>query len=283
VLLGALLALWLVRRSFDWRIRLLLAWVAVVIVFFQLWPVKGFQYLLPAAPPIAILAALGIVLLAGGRARIGRATDRRTAPPPAEPRTVETAASASRAPRGRTVTHPARSFRPRSRRLAGPALAVALTLLTAGTLAAESWSRIQPSESAVFLAGSGGIAGGREAGLWIREHTPAGAQLMTVGPSMANVISFYGHRTVYGLSVSPNPLRRNPSYDPIPNPDLQIRSNELQYVVWDSYSAARSPFFAAKLMDYVDRYHGRQVHAYSVTPAGTGTPTPVIVVYEVRR
>ena len=31
------------------------------VVFFQLWPVKGFQYLLPIAPAVAILAARAIV------------------------------------------------------------------------------------------------------------------------------------------------------------------------------------------------------------------------------
>ena len=76
----------------------------------------------------------------------------------------------------------------------------------------------------MFLAGSGGVPGGREAGAWILKHTPTGSEFMTVGPSMANIIEFYGHREAYGLSISPNPLRRNPSYQPILNPDLQIRS-----------------------------------------------------------
>ena len=111
-----------------------------------------------------------------------------------------------------------------------------------------------------MLAGAGGVPGAREAGTWIRDNTPVGARLMTIGPSMANIIQFYGYRKAYGLSVSPNPLKRNPSYDALTNPDLQVRSNQLQYVVWDSYSAARSGYFEAKLMDYVTRYHGRVVH-----------------------
>jgi 4-amino-4-deoxy-L-arabinose transferase-like glycosyltransferase len=250
VILAALAGLWVMRRRLDWRVRLLLAWMTVVVVFFQLWPVKGFQYLLPAAPPLVVLAAVGLVSLAGwSPARTG-----------------------VRLPRPMAWV----------RRAAAPAMAVVLTLGVATTLAAESWARIQPAASAQVLAGSGGIPGGREAGLWIREHTPAGARLMTIGPSMANVLAFYGHRSVQGLSVSPNPLRRNPSYDPIVNPDLQIRSNELQYIVWDSYSASRSPFFAVKLLDYVDRYHGREVHTHSITDA-SGRAVPVIVVYEVRR
>ena len=64
---------------------------------------------------------------------------------------------------------------------------------------------------------------------------------MTIGPSMANLVQYYGHRRAYGLSVSPNPLNRNPSYEPLPNPDQALRDNEIQYVVWDTFSASRSP------------------------------------------
>jgi hypothetical protein len=105
---------------------------------------------------------------------------------------------------------------------------------------------------------------------------------MTIGPSMANLVEFYGDRRAYGLSVSPNPLKRNPSYDALVNPDLQIRTNQLQYIVWDAYSAARSAYFEAKLLDYVDRYHGRAIHTITA-PGPDGTPQPVIVVYEVHR
>ena len=101
---------------------------------------------------------------------------------------------------------------------------------------------------------------------------------------MANVLQFYGHRKAYGLSVSPNPLRRNPSYDPVINPDLQIRTSEIQYLVWDSFSATRSPFFAQSLLKYINRYQGRVIHTESVsapTAAGGTTESPVIVIYEV--
>ena len=108
---------------------------------------------------------------------------------------------------------------------------------------------------------------------------------MTIGPSMANLVQFYGHRKAYGLSVSPNPLHRNPSYEPIGNPDLDIRTNDLQYVIWDSFSAARSAFFSDGVMRYVRRYNGRAVHTESVSvrsASGALVQTPVIIVYEVR-
>jgi hypothetical protein len=69
------------------------------------------------------------------------------------------------------------------------------------------------------------------------------------------------------------------------NPDLLIRNNELQYVVWDSYSAARSTFFSGRLLEYVRRYHGRAVHTQNVTvrsASGIDIEKPVIVIYEVR-
>jgi hypothetical protein len=108
--------------------------------------------------------------------------------------------------------------------------------------------------------------------------------LLTIGPSMANILQFYGHRRAYGLSVSLNPLRRNPTYVPLRNPDRSIRRGELQYVVWDAFSAARSPGFASRLLRYADRYHGRVVASESVpvtTRAGARTNTPVVVIYEV--
>jgi hypothetical protein len=102
---------------------------------------------------------------------------------------------------------------------------------------------------------------------------------------MANILQFYGHRKAMGISVSPNPLRRNPSYQPIVNPDLQIRNGEFQYLVYDVYSAARSEHYAEELLRYARRYHGHVVHEESVpvrTPTGTVVNSPVIVIYEVR-
>jgi hypothetical protein len=222
----------------TWREKLLLTWIAVPVAFFELWPVKGFQYLLPAAPAVALLAAMTF-------ARWWSRCEERT------------------------------------QKLALAGIVAAVT----GTLLVNSWDRIQPPTDGTFLAGSGGVPGGREAGRWIAKHVPEGAEMLTVGPSMANIVQFYGHRKAYGLSVSPNPLRRNPAYEPVDNPDLRIRNNELQYVVWDSFSAARSPFFSQKLMRYVDRYNGRAIHTQSTfvrSANGRRARVPLIIVYAVR-
>ena len=240
----AMAGLWLLRGGYSWRETLLLSWIVVPLLFFELYPVKGYQYPLPIAPAVVLLGARAVLSLSAALAL----------------------------------------YRPRLGlpvRLATPALALAIGI----SLFIPSWSRIEPSHAGTFLAGTGGVPGGRETGEWIARNVPEGAVLMTIGPSMANIVEFYGHRQAYGLSVSPNPLNRNPSYQPVPNPDLSIRHNDLQYLVWDTFSAARSPFFSGHILRYVDRYHGRAVHTETVpatTPSGKPVRKPIIIVYEVR-
>jgi hypothetical protein len=234
VVVAALVGLWLLRREGSWRETLLVSWIVVPAAFFCLWPVKGFQYLLPIAPAVALLAA--------------RALSRLPSP------------------------------RRRGLQALGAAI-VAISLLI------PAWERIGGARPDTFLAGSGGLPGGREAGRWINETVPAGATFMTIGPSMANLVQYYGHRKAYGLSVSPNPLNRNPSYEPLINPDRAIRDSELQYLVWDTFSASRSRGFSQRLLGYADRYDGRVVHT-EVLPARTAlgerADRPAIVIFEVR-
>jgi hypothetical protein len=242
-LLLAVVGMVLLRRSNTWRERLLLTWLAVPAVFFTLWPVKGFQYLLPAAPVIAVLAARTI-------ARIS-------------------------------------TLAPLQRR--GPKVATgvsaAMALVLAISLLVPTWSRIEPSNTGTYLAGTGGLPGGREAGRWLEQNVPPSTQLLAIGPSMANVLQFYGGRRVYALSVSPDPANRNPSYTPVPNPDLAMRQARFQYLVWDSYTAARSPSFGAKLRELVGKYHGVAVFTATVTVRSKSrqpTEAPVVVIYRVR-
>ncbi len=254
VVLVALAGLWLLRRSTTWREKLLLAWIAVPVVFFQLWPTKGFQYLLPIAPAVALLAARTLVGWPSQALRLG---NRRTA----------------------TGWPSARNWRIKPFQLQA-----VLTGMIALSLFSSSWGMISLAQGTSFLAGTGGVPGGREAGQWIHTHVPEGATFMTIGPSMANIIKFYGYRDAYGLSVSPNPLHRNPSYDPVYNPDFKIRMGDLQYLVWDSFSAERSSFFSEKLLWYVQKYNGRVVHQQNVTvttPEGHTVEKPVIIIYEV--
>lgn len=244
VVIAAIGAVVYARKRWTWRETLLTSWVLVPLMFFQLWPVKGFQYLLPLATPIAVLAARGLTQLATSEGRPSWTQGRRSW------------------------------------------LAWTATVVVAVSLLLASAVRVQPNANTTeFLAGSGGVPGGKQAGEWVGANVPVGAEILALGPSMANIIQFYGNRKVFGLSVSPNPLHRNPVYEPVHNPDLRIRSNDLQYIIWDSFSASRSSFFSDRLLRYAERYHGRIVHTETVevrSDAGEIVEKPIIVIYEVR-
>ncbi|WP_225804840.1 glycosyltransferase family 39 protein [Streptomyces sp. NK15101] len=256
-LVAAAAGLFLLRRRMSWREGLLLCWIAAPVLFFTLWPVKGFPYLLPVAPPLAVLAGRALSALAELRPRPGRMRSGRTR-------------------RSRLRLRPG---------VLAAVGAVFVTLVVTATLALSSATRITAAPNGSFLAGSGGLPGGREAGQWVRDHVPAGAQLLAAGPSTANVLQFYGGKSVSALSVSVNRLHRNPSYTPVPNPDRSLRDGEFQYLVWDSYTAHRSPFYGAKIRQLVEKYRGTPVYTSALrVPASSAdpTPTPVFVVYQVR-
>ncbi|HEU5362721.1 MAG TPA: glycosyltransferase family 39 protein [Gaiellaceae bacterium] len=230
---AALAALVLLRHERTWRERLLGCWIAVPLLLFELWPVKGFQYLLPLAPTVAVLGA-------------------------------------------RSVVRVPELFGTQVARWAAPAGAAVVCL----TLAVPTWGRIQPPTTRT-LAGAGGVPGGRDTGRWLAANTSPGSTFFTIGPSMANILEFYGRRDGFGLSVSPNPLARNPSYVPVRNPDLLLRRGVVRYLVWDAFSAQRSRYFSRRLLRYVDRYNARIVHVATV-PGDSGTgAAPVVVVYRV--
>jgi hypothetical protein len=206
----------LIRPRFTWREKLLLSWTLVPLVYFEVWPVKGFAYLLPLAPAVALLAARGIAAIglsaAGARRQV-------------------------------------------SMLLAG-LVAIVCTLVLAVPAAA-----VLGDNPTTGLAGGGGTPGARETGRWIAANLPSRAAFITIGPSMANLIRYYSGRRADGLSVSPNPLHRNPSYQPIVNPDGALRSGVYQYIVWDAYSAARSTRFATEATSLAQRFHARLMHA----------------------
>jgi 4-amino-4-deoxy-L-arabinose transferase-like glycosyltransferase len=249
LLILAIAGLVLAVRVGSWQDRLLLAWTLVPLAFFQAWPVKGYQYLLPIAPALLILAA--------------RFVDRLWA-------------WAESRPDGPDV--------PPLRR--GSTLRASAAVLAAAMITATAVPAIATGTSALgSLAGTGGLPGGREAGAWIDANIPEGASFMTIGPTMSNIVQFYGHRKSQALSVSPNLLHRNPAYDPIPNPDVAFRTLLIQYVAWDTWSASRSPHFSAKLFGYVAKYHGRLVYEQKAQMRlrnGSSALQPVIQVYEVR-
>ena len=151
---------------------------------------------------------------------------------------------------------------------------VVICSVLAISLLVPTWSSINSSSSS--LAGTGGIPAGRATGRWIREHIPPDVQMLAIGPSMANVLEFYGDRKVWGLSVSKDPRQRNPVYQPVPNPDLAIREGTIQYIVWDTFSADRSSSSSNRLLRYVHKYGGRLIYEATMP----GSREPVIRIYE---
>ncbi len=204
----------LIRRPNSWRETLLLSWILVPVAYFELWPVKGFAYLLPIAPALALVAARGI----GAIAHIGPAVRRRVS----------------------------------------TGLSVAFAVVCTAMLVVPAAQSLAGTPRG--LAGAGGTPGGRETGQWIATHVPPTARMITIGPSMANLIRYYSGRRADGLSVSPNPLHRNPSYEPIINPDAALRDGTYQYIVWDAVSADRSNRFSQQASSLASRFHARTVH-----------------------
>jgi hypothetical protein len=231
--------------------KLLLSWLATFGAFFQFWPTKLLPYAIILVPAMAIVGARGIVhLVALVRARWSTGI------------------------------------------AAAAAFVMALAVL--GPMIGPTWRAGDVIRDSSF---SGpfttdvevqDFAGGRETGTWFAEHTPSNAVALTMGPSLGNLVSFYGDRDFFALSVSQDPKLRNPAYRPIPNPDLDIRELEVQYAVWDAYTADRAPFFSTRLMSYVTKYSGTPVFSVWVNgntvDFGPGAPPPGsetrIVVYQ---
>jgi hypothetical protein len=228
--------------------------------FFEIWPTKGFEYLLLIAPAVVYLAGRGAIALGelapslAGRVRLQR-FERRWAAALALAFAIVSMAP----PAAQAAIRPAQTG-------------------AAAEIATDSDLVDPASGGRVFLAGTGGLQASRPAGEWIRSHTLPGSRFLTIGPSFANVIQFYGQRKALALSVSANPLHRNPQYEPVVNADGAIRSGSIQYLVFDSYSASRSKFFAQKLMGYVEKFRGVPVFVYR---EDSSVPAPDVVIFEV--
>src|SRR3954465_3522895 len=230
---------------------LLLSWLAVFGAFFQFWPTKLLPYAIILVPAMAILGARGLVDL------FLRVRERWST-------WVATGAAFVMA---LVVLGP----------MVGPAV-------RAGDVIRDS-SFCGPFTTDVEVQD---FAGGRETGLWFADHTPTNAVALTMGPSLGNLVSFYGDRDFFALSVSPDPKLRNPAYRPIPNPHSEIRQLEVQYAVWDAYTADRSIGYSTRLMDYEAKYSGTAVFSVWVdgntVDTNDGPPPPGaevrIVVYQ---
>lgn len=211
------------------RRSLILLWIAVYFSFFQIWPTKLFSYLMPVIPALAICAAYSL----------------------------DTAANwlASRAGHARQPSALlARAFVP---------IAVLLLALHLGDASLSIASRGTDTVGAPLSLDVEvqDFAGGRELGEWAAVNTPADSKFLTIGPSVGNLMRYYGNRDSVALSVSPDPRYRNPAYIPVENPDLWFRQLGIHYIVWDAYSADRSAFYSGRLNYYARKFGGTVLFA----------------------
>jgi hypothetical protein len=234
----------------DRAAKLLVSWFAVFGLFFQFWPTKLLPYAIILTPAMAIFGARAVV--EGYRFVAARWTGQIA-------KVAATVACAA-------ILVP----------MLGPTW-------RAGAVIRDS-SFSGPFTTDVEVQD---FAGGREVGTWLGEHTPKNTVVLTMGPSLGNLVSFYGNRDWYALSVSQDPKLRNPAYRPIPNPDNEIRQIHVHYAVWDAYTADRAPFYSQRLMSYVRKYRGTPVYTVWVdgNNVETGRVAPAnaevrIVVYQ---
>ena len=239
VVVAALAGLWLLRREISWRETLLLSWIAAPALFFQLYPVKGYQYLIACAPPVVLLAGRTLACWQPSRDLSGQRD--RAAPLADDGRRNAVAIS-----------------------LAIPALGVrrvpARRLLARGLRRCAGRPEARPLDS---------------------DELPTGAEFLTIGQSMANLVDSRGQT---GLGFPVPRIRSGippttPSQSGRRDPDQRVKVRGLGRL-----SASRSKFFARKLLAYAHRYHGVVLRNRSRDRAGQGpVQQSLIVVWGVRR
>ena len=239
-LLGIVVAL----RRWTAGDRLLLFWALVVVLFFQLYPLKAFNYLLPLIPAVSVLAARGVHDAALALAAWWRRFERRRG-----------AAPAARA--GQRVTVP-------------------VALLAAACL---SFFMAAP---VVEVARSDTYFGLREAARWLKVNTRPEDGVMTLSKGSAQyALAFYARRDSYpfgrfrlatilpgGVVLSPRPAADGPSRDWVTRwPPRLIRSREVSYLVYytdEGDDPPENPLVDSahqeRFRRFVESYGGRLVH-----------------------
>ncbi len=201
-----MLAFWIIGIAFAIGRRsradaLLLLWLLAVIGFYELYPLKAFNYLLPAMPALSILSgrALGALLqwleehIRRPRVRTPRLPGR---PLGALRRWLE---EHIRWPRAHTPRLPGRPLgtlrRWREEHIRWPR-ARALRLLSAGALSLVVVATAVPYLQRTLRDSS--FIGLRDAAMWMAAKTPPSAGVMTISHGSAQyVFEFYAHHNAY--------------------------------------------------------------------------------------
>lgn len=224
--------------------RLLLFWVLVVVLFFQFYPLKAFNYLLPLIPAVSVLAG----------------------------RFVHDAALAAVAWwRGLEERRGAGTLARRGRPLAAP-LALLVPVCLVALMAAP----------VVEVARTDTYFGLREAARWLKGNTPRDAGVMTLSKGSAQyALAFYARRDAYpfgrfrlatvipgGDVISPRPAADGPSRDWVTYwPPRLIKSREVSYLVYytdEGDDPPENPLVDSahqeRFRRFVEAYGGRLQH-----------------------
>ena len=172
--------------------KLLVSWLAVFGLFFQFWPTKLLPYAIILTPAMALVGARGVLeAVRAVRARWSSASPRSS---------VVVAAAAILVP----------MIRPTWK---------------AGDVIRDS-SFTGPFTTDVEVQD---FAGGREVGTWLGRHTPYNSVVLTMGPSLGNLVNFYGDRDFYRALGQPGSEAAEPgvSADPQRQPGQRDPSDAL--------------------------------------------------------
>ncbi len=220
--------------------QLTLATTLVPLAVFELYPLKGFQYILPSVIGMSLM--LGRFL--GGLL---------------QPRIPKKLPASSQFVRGATRRRARilRRISPTVTRRIVPTAAGAVFIVLILSLTVQS---LTVSEY------SGYYAGARELAYWLRDNTPANATFVTMLNGLANVITFYSIKPAY-------PALYLGQVNPRPNIDVDqlVANGTIRYVVIDNYSTsilkpyAHHPFdVRLKLAQYIETYKGVLVYVHFV-------------------
>ena len=138
-------------------------------------------------------------------------------------------------------------------------------------VACPTWRSVAARPPAgAFLAGSGGLPGGREAGRWIDANLPQGATLLTIGPSMANIVAVL--RPPAGVRPVGQPEPAAPQ--PVLRADRQRRTCELRTAASSTSSGTPSPRHARRLLRAAAALRRASTTASPSTPRRSPSTAP---------
>jgi 4-amino-4-deoxy-L-arabinose transferase-like glycosyltransferase len=262
-----MLALWITGIAFAIGRRsradaLLLLWLLAVIGFYELYPLKAFNYLLPAIPALSILSgrALG-ALLQWLEEHIHRTRARTLRLP-------------GRAPGAQLQWLKEHIHWPRAR---------TLRRLSAGGLSLVVVATAVPYLQRTLRDNS--FVGLKDAAIWMRAKTPPSAGVMTISHGSAQyVFAFYAHHNAYPfgrfnlatvlpggriiMASAPPPGARTPRDWVTRWPHSLIASGQVSYLVYYT-TAMDDPPVESQVVDtstqrqfrlLIERYGGELVH-----------------------